>query len=461
MNKADVEQVQKLENCDPPYPSSSAVGYTVGVLTIGFVVAYLDRQVISILLEPIRLSLGLTDTQLSLVQGFAFSLFFVLAGIPIGRLVDRANRRNVLIGGLICWTAATFACGLAQNFWQLFLARMLVGIGEACLAPTGYSIVADIVRPGRRGLAMGFLTGGTAVGAAGSIFIGGLLLEMFAEGLHIAPLGHVASWQIVFFLVSLPGVPLILMLFTVAEPARREKVAIGPSDATFVQFVRRHPAGFGLTFAAFASNLICGIATMVWIPVVLMRIYKVPAVELGATIGALMLVVGGLASTIGGAAGDWLQTRAPSIGRLGVPLLAFPLLILLALFWYFVEGATPTIIYYGLSCGLVGSIINGSSFSAINQMVPNNMRGQAVTAFLVVGNFAGLGLAPTAVALVTDYVLKDPMQVQLSVILVAIPAQMTGLLLTLLALKPYRRTCEAAAAMTQASTAMVGSTKPI
>lgn len=427
----------------PLYASSSTVWYTIGVLTFGFILAYLDRNVMSILIEPMRRDLGLSDTELGLIQGFAFSIFFVLAGVPIGRLADRLNRRNILMIGIVCWSAATFVCGLADNFWELFFARVMVGVGEACLAPTAYSIVSDLVPPKRRGFAMGVLTGGSAIGAAGALFVGGLILQSFPIGLQVAGLGHVAAWQLVFFLVSLPGAALVLFLLTTKEPVRQEyAVSDDLSANSFVSFLRANKAGVGFAYAAFASNLVCGVAAVVWIPVVMMRVYEVPAAELGATIGLLMLVVGAISMPVGGVLADWMHLKVPSIGRMGVPLIVFPVLIVLSATWHFFDTAAATVIYYGVSVCFFGSLINAASFSTLNQMVPNNMRGQIVTIFMVVGNFAGLGLSSTLVGVASDYIFKDPMMVKTSLIAVAIPAQALGFIFALLALKPYRRACE-------------------
>ena len=158
------------------YPPISTAAYTLAVLTASWVLAYLDRQIIVMLVEPLRRDLSLSDTQVSLLQGFAFSLFFVAAGLPLGRLVDRFNRRNILLLGMICWSVATFACGLATDFWQLFAARIGVGVGEACLAPAAVSLVADLIAPHRRGAAMGLVSAGAPLGTAGSFLLSGLIL---------------------------------------------------------------------------------------------------------------------------------------------------------------------------------------------------------------------------------------------------------------------------------------------
>ncbi|NML87666.1 MFS transporter [Sphingobium sp. TB-6] len=426
------------------YPHGGMVWYTMGILSAGWVMAYLDRYIISVLIEPMRQSLSLSDTQLSLVQGMAFALFFVVAGIPIGRLVDRTNRRNVLLFGISCWSLATIACGLSENFWQLFASRLAVGIGEACLAPASFSIVSDLIPPKRRGAVMGIMVGGTALGNAGSVFIGGLLLQVF--GLHgvlnLPILGAVSSWQLVFIVVGAPGLLVALLLLAVREPVRLEKARAVIDNKAFFKFVRQQPSGFGLTLAALTANMFALNGFVAWLPVILMRIHHMPPAQMGTIIGAVLLSVGVITPPIGGALGDWLSRRYPAIGRLGPLLIAYPLLALLQFSWWFLDGPFYAILVFTVSAPLLGNIIAGATYPALTLMVPNEMRGQVTTLFLLIGTMVGIGFAPTAVALVTDNVFHDPTMLRQSVILVALPAFIAGFILTLLALKPYRRTCE-------------------
>jgi len=415
----------------------------MGVLTAGWFTAYLDRFIISILIEPMRADLGLSDTQLSLVQGFAFALFFVFAGLPIGRLTDRANRRNILIFGITCWSLATVACGLAQDFWHLFFARMAVGIGEACLAPASFSLVADMIAPKRRGLAMGALVGGTSIGNAGSIILGGFLLQHFsAKGQVVLPfMGEVEGWQLVFFIVGAPGLLVGGLMMLIREPARRERAKTA-SAAEFFPFLRRNRLAIGLTIATFGCSMIANNGVAAWAPAILMRIYGMPPETVGLSLGAFLLTCGTFGPPIAGAVSDWLDRRVPRLGRLGVPLLVYPLMLAVHIVWWFVDDPIYAVVAYGLSAPLLGNLINGSTYPALNQMAPNELRGQLVTFYLLVATLAGIGLAPTGVALITEHVFHDPMKLREAVILVAAPSALLGIVCSLLALKPYKRTCE-------------------
>jgi MFS family permease len=436
-----------LAAADPLYPRSSQAWYVVGVLTAGWMLAYLDRQIISILIESLRRDLGLSDTQASMIQGLAFSIFFVIAGVPIGRLVDRTNRRNILLFGVICWSLATIACGLAANFWQLFAARTFVGIGEACLAPATFSLVADLVRPQRRGFAMGLTIAGTSLGSACSTLVGGLVLQAFGAGTrHVVPfVGEVAAWQLVFFIIGAPGVLVALLVTLVREPARREQAA-GPESQSLLRFAGRRPAPFVLGYVTYACNMVIGYSTSVWIPVILLRVHKMAPARVGLIIAAILLLVGTAGAALGGGLGDLLARRVPRLGRPGVALLVYPLTVCLLLGWWFSHAAPYAVLVYAMSGPLLGSMINASSYPALTQMVPNEMRGQTVAVYLVIANLAGLGVAPTLVALITDYVLRDPSLVRQSVILVAAPAAALGFAFALAWLRPYRAACMATAA---------------
>jgi MFS family permease len=421
----------------------STAWYVTGVLTLGWLIAYLDRQIIVILTEPLRHALALNDTQVSLVQGFAFSLFFVLAGLPIGRLIDRANRRNILFAGILMWSVMTIACGLATSFWGLFAARIGVGVGEACLAPASFSLIADVVRPSRRGAAMGLMVAGTSLGNACSILIGGFLLQRLGVdgGIVLPLLGRVATWQLIFFAVGTPGLVLSLVLLTIREPERRERSAPGHADGGFFRHLKSRKASFATVYCAFAMNMITGYSVSVWAPVLLMRVHHMQPGRVGLLIGVVLLVVG----TAGAIGGGWIADRIsrwlPSAGHLGVPLICHPLLAIILIAWAFQPSATFTIIVFTISGPLLGNMINAATYPTLNRIVPNEMRGQTIAVYLLIANLLGLGLAPTAVGAVTDFVLRDPQMIRQSVIMVSLPAITIGFLCAVLARRPYRTMC--------------------
>ena len=421
----------------PPYAAPSQAWYTVGVLTFAWLFAYLDRQIIIILIESLRSSIALSDTQISLVQGFAFSLFFVLAGIPIGRLTDRVSRKALLVVGMLFWSLMTIACGFAHSFPELFLARLGVGVGEACLAPASFSIVSDYFSPDRRGRAMGIMIAGSPAGSAFSILLGGVILQYFGSALVPVPvLGLAAPWQLTFFCVGFPGLFVVLLLFfTVKEPVRHERDP--QSGIHFYPFLVQYRKGFGLIYLAYTMNFIMGYGVSIWTPVVLMRVHHFPPAKVGLLIGLVLLVAAPVSSACAGWLGDRLTRVSLLDGRVRMMVLLFPVQFLLAFLLLVPDSPYLTVIAFA-GVTFFGQMIGASSYPAIHDITPNEMRGQAIAVYLLCANLVGLGLTPTIIALMTDRVFADPMKVPLSIVCVVTPAMVLGLLVTMLLLPVYR-----------------------
>ncbi|MGA1731008.1 MAG: MFS transporter, partial [Steroidobacteraceae bacterium] len=190
--------------------------YAVGVLTVAYVLSFIDRTILALLVAPIRADLGISDTQLSLLHGLAFAIFYTTLGIPIALLADRLNRRNIIAAGIAVWSLATAVCGLTRSFAQLFLARVAVGVGEAALSPAAYSMIADLFPRERLGRALGIYNVGAFAGAGLAFLIGGAVIAAVAQAgaVHLPVLGEVRNWQLVFFIDGLPGLLLALWVLT-------------------------------------------------------------------------------------------------------------------------------------------------------------------------------------------------------------------------------------------------------
>ena len=421
---------------EPPYPSAAYAAYVIGVLFLAFLMAYLDRQIITLLLPSLKADLGVSDTEVSLVQGMAFAAVYGLAGLPAGWLSDRANRRNLLVAGVVVWSLATMACGLATNYWQLVLGRMGVGLGEACLSPAAVSIMADYFRPAQRGRAMSAVQAATPIGSASALFFGGMLLTTLASGqdlAHLVPEGW-ATWKVVFLVTGAPGLVVALLVATLKEPPRRShgvKAASPGADGPrigLLEFFRAHPTTMALFFCTCGVFMILSYAMGSWAPTVLMRIHGLSPREAGAIYGSILLissVTGGLTS---GVVADALVRRFPLSGRMLVPLIGLPIEI--CALTVFTIGDSTTVIIPALAVSaFTTAFISGNWHPAIQDLAPNHLRGRMIAILLLVGMILGLGCAPTLVALVTDQVFKDEMMLQKSLGVVAISAATTGLLL--------------------------------
>src|SRR5687768_16688234 len=207
-----------------PYPASAQAWYLVFVLLLFYIFSFIDRQIISLLVEPIKRDLQVSDTQIGMLQGLAFALFYTLFGIPIGRLADRMNRKVIIAAGVIAWSAMATWCGLAKNWTQLVIARAGVGVGEAALSPAAYSMITDAFPREKQGRAFSVYNMGIAIGAGIAMLVGGLVVAAIStEGktFTLPLLGEVRAWQFVFIVTGAPGLLLPLLLLGVREPARR------------------------------------------------------------------------------------------------------------------------------------------------------------------------------------------------------------------------------------------------
>ena len=221
---------------DHSYPSSTSAWYAVVILTIAYVVSFLDRQLLSLVVPLVKRDLLLTDTQVSLLLGLAFALFYTTMGIPIGRLADKKSRRAIIAAGISFWCLMTAACGLAKNYTQLFLARVGVGVGEATLSPSSLSMIGDYFPKEKRGKALGLFNIGVSVGSGIAFIIGGQIIAYVAsrDNLILPIIGEIYPWQALFIMVGLPGLIVAALMMTVKEPERSEKIVLNNDvgDAT-------------------------------------------------------------------------------------------------------------------------------------------------------------------------------------------------------------------------------------
>lgn len=429
--------------------------YVVFVLMLAAVVSLVDRLLVGLLVEPIRRDLGISDFQISLLQGLAFSLFFCLAGLPLGRLVDRANRRNIVAAGITFWSLMTAAAGLAQHYWQLFLTRAGVGVGEATLGPAAYSIISDYFERHRLPLALSVFTLGTAFGSGAAFAIGGLVGGLANRADVVLPLlGTVKGWQLAFMLVGLPGLLVAALMLTVREPLRRHTVADGralPVSAV-VHFLRQRRR-LALGYVAGISLAFCvTYALLAWMATFYIRVHGLPVERIGPVLGAMIL---GL-STLGIVAGGWwaglllrrgqrdatLRTAAWSLAAATPFLVATPLL------------PTPTASLLAFGPGLfLSSIFVSLGTSTIQLVTPNELRGQVSALGLMLTTVLGSVLGPSLVAACTDFVFADEQRIGHSLALtfaVALPVSVAALAMSL---RPLREAALLAEAWAQPSSA--------
>lgn len=424
---------------EPEWPAPGYAWYVVGVLTFAYLVAHVDRQILTLLIEPIRHDLNISDTQVSLLGGFAFAVFYTFVGLPIAWLADWRSRRVIIAVGVAFWSVMTAACGLARTFGQLFLARVGVGVGEAALTPAAYSLLTDYFPPHQLGRAMGVYVAGVSLGGGLALVMGGAVLALTA-GLPqpvLPVVGAVKSWQVAFICVSLLGLPVVALMATVREPFRRgkihqretggrEKGTVSPVAA--LSFVTERwriylPLMAGFTVLALLKN-----AVLIWTPTLYIRSYGLTASSIAYAYGLFLIIFGPLGSIGGGLLADKLRQR----GYIDAPL---RIVIFASFLTAPVAAFMPVVPTAGLSLMLLAAltmllfVIGSLVPTALQLVTPNRFRAQMAAFALFIVNLLGMGLGPTVVALMTDYVFRDDLALRYSLTIVAIvAAPMTGLI---------------------------------
>ena len=393
------------------------------VLTATYTFSFIDRQIINLLVDPIRTDLSLSDSQVSFLQGLAFVLPYVILSIPLGRIVDRANRIRVLVIGILVWTVSCVTCGLAKNFWQLGVARMGVGAGEASVTPASWSLLADYFPEDRRALPVSIFLMGPYLGAGLSLILGAEVVG-WASGLgsiELPVIGALAPWQLTFILVALPGLLMVFLLPLLREPPRTQRLTattdpLSWGDVARYVWPRRGVFGAYLLGAPFIVLVLY--ALQAWVPSLLIRVHGLEIVDAGRYYGTIALVAGSAGVLSGPVAARWLATRmdparAPLVTSIWSTSLLIPVLV----------GAG---LAESLSWALV--LITGASYlvtfplalfaTGLQSASPNEMRGLMAGCFVLSTNLIGLALGPTSVALASDYIFESTQAVGSSLALV-------------------------------------------
>ncbi len=433
-----------VEAATESWPTSSMAWYTVVVLALSAMFANLDQSIVSLLVEPIKRDLRLSDTRMGMLLGPAFALFFALFGIPVARYVDRHARKAVLGIGLTVWSLATACCGIAQGFWSLCLCRIGVGAGESVNQPATFSLIADSFPKERLPRAIAAMQLGVTAGGAIPFLLGAFLVSLFA---HVRPiaipgLGVIRSWQLVFIAVGLPGLAVVLLLtLTVREPARRGLQVVGQlkvSLRSVLGYLIAHWKVFAPMFLALAFSSLGGFAQQQWLVAFFQRTYGWDVPRIGNTIGLVQLV----AVPVGLAIGVWLaesfdrrrRTDAPLLVVIIAGLIRMPASIAMPL----MPTASLAVLCQTLSLCSIG--IGGASQNAALQIVtPNQMRGQVTALYLFTYNVIGFGLGPLFAGLITDHVFHQESDLRYSLLTMAAILSPLALAMVWLGVRPYVR----------------------
>jgi MFS family permease len=433
-----------------PYPRPRYAWYVVGVLMVAYVFSFIDRQILNLLVGPIRRDLGISDTGMSVLMGFSFAVFYTAFGLPLGRIADSRSRRGLIGFGMAFWSLMTAGCGLAQRYWQLLLLRIGVGVGEASLSPAAYSLIMDYFPPARRSLAISVYSMAIYLGAGLALLLGGVVVQVTsaAPSVGVPLLGEIRSWQAVMLAVGLPGILAALLLLTVREPQRRGNAGAGvPPVRVVVAYFRANLQTFSAHNIGFALLSLAGYGASAWVPTLYIRRFGWTAGEAGIRYGLLVTVCGTLGTLVGGWLADRWRRRGVVDANLRVGVVAAVGMVPLSL-GYTLSPQVWTSFGFLAGAQFLAGMPWGVAAAAVQEAVPASMRGQASALYLFAINLIGLGIGPTAVALATDQVFRNEELVHYSLALVTVAAQVGALVLLLSGLAPFRRTISRLAATT-------------
>jgi MFS family permease len=424
------------------YPRAGYGWYVVAILYLCYTFSFVDRSIITYLVEPIRADLLINDTYFSLLSGLSFVAFYAFLGIPVGRLADARSRRNLLLAGVALWSTMTILCGAADSFWELFVARMGVGVGEACLVPCAYSLITDYFPRERRGLPLTIFSGGIMLGAGVAHLCGGIVADYAQSGgaREVFLFGLVQPWQLAFILVGLPGIFFIVTIATIREPARHERKG-NPNSGTMFRYLGKNWDTFsslilGTTFGAMTNMAMLG-----WAPVWIERRFAWSRTEIGSYLGIVIFVFGTVGLTLSGSLANRYIRAGKKLVYIKLMMAAEAVVIIplvLARVYdnpYWVIGCIGAIIFFT-------GIPSGLGPAALQELTPNEMRGQVTAIAFLVLALVATTLGNTLVGLLTDYVFVDPKEVRSSAVIVAVCASILGIISLRLGLRAYERTAE-------------------
>lgn len=360
----------------------------MAMLLLAYTLNFLDRQIVGILAVPIKADLGLTDTELGLMGGLAFALFYTGLGIPIAMLADRHDRSKIMTAALAVWSLMTAMCGLAQNFWQLFLARLGVGVGEAGGVAPAYTLIADIFPPEKRARALAIYSFGIPIGSASGIVFGGVIATLI-------------DWRSAFFITGAAGLLLAPFFRRVVRDPRGPRAATDRSVSLRVVMATLlgKPAFWLLCIGAACSSMM-GYGLFFWLPSFFVRSFGLTLLDASLGYGAILLV-GGLAGIwLGGALSDGLADRSKGYYAL-VPALAF-----VATLPFYALGISATSLLPSLALLLIptalGLVWLGPVIAAVQGLVPSTMRSATSAIFLFVNNLIGIGIGTPAIGWISE-----------------------------------------------------------
>ena len=408
----------KKLNSTTSWPKPIYAWFFTSILLFAYIISFIDRQMINYLVVPIKEDMGLTDFEISFIQGWGFVLAYIIFSIPFGRIVDKVNRVRVLIGGIIIWSVATAACGFSKNSWQLVLSRSGVGAGEAALTPASWSIISDLFPVEKRSFPMSIYLMGPYIGQGLSLLFGAQILRIYNEPVTLFESIIVQPWQIIFLIIAIPGVILGLLMFALKDPVRKEVLVSEKEEGkdsikeVFAYVINNIGAYMPLLIgSAFIVVLLYGVQS--WVPTFLHRIHGWEHTRIGDQYGLVALFAGSLGVISGPMVEKYLTKLNFNAATIIVCIITAVALTIIG-----------PITFLSLSSDIVLIGIFITSFfitlplalfaTSLQNITPNQYRGVVSGLYVFTVNITGYGLGPMVVAFFTDKVFKNEMAIDLS-----------------------------------------------
>ncbi len=372
--------------------------YALFVLLLVYISSHIDRQIMGILIEPIKNEFGASDTQMGFLSGFAFAIFYATLGLPVALFADRSNRRNIIAIAVTVWSGMTALCGAAGSFVQLALCRIGVGVGEAGSSPPSHSIIADLYPPEERSTALGIYALGVYIGVLFGFLIGAYVADSL-------------GWRYAFIIVGLPGLLLALLVrFTLIEPPRgySDKTAPTSQEQGSIKkgfaHLKKSPATLHLTLGCTLTSFV-GYGGVIWVASYFQRTHGLTLTEAGTVLALMAGFLGGAGALIGGKLADHLAKKDPRWNAWVVAcakLLALPFIFI----FYLADDFTYVLLAYA-PVSVLGAFYLGPTFAMVQSLAPLHLRAMMAAILLFILNLIGLGAGPQLVGVLSDFLKED------------------------------------------------------
>ncbi len=426
------------------YPSAATAYYALFFLLLCYFMYFVDRNILTLLVAPVRRDLAINDSEIGILNGYSFSVLNGLMAIPFAWYADRHSRRNVLMFGVALWGCSTIASGFTTTFTQLLFTRMGLGIGEAALMPAAFALISDYFPKARRGAAVGVFGIGGFGGIGLSYLIGGAVLAAFrgVDTVTLPAVGQTSLWHAAFIAVGFTTLVLALLIGTVREPPRLSHRQEAVGEVTFLAHLRRIWLPFCLVIGGYVCLGILAIGWFAWLPTYFIRVFKMPPITTGIHVGWVTTIAGVTGAVAGGYIADWMTRRGVRGGKLPTLIIMFCTWIVCALGIFFSNNPNLSLVWV-----FVFTFADGIGFmqygNVMQEMFPPHLRARSIAAWAVCSSMFSYGVGPLMFGISTDFFFHGSDGLRYALGLVSLPVIAVGLACAWFGRKPYDRARQA------------------